>query len=125
MDNWVTERLTKNVVRLIEEFNTPGAALPQYIVGMFCEFVYFHSGIKTDSVYQFWVKNYALKYYDRVDDFIVWDRSKFKEQGVDYPFMKDLFKLKPEYEGRMIKKGYKDAATKSMGKYFDIERSIN
>ena len=125
MDNWMNEYSTKTLVRLSDEFNTPDSALPQYIVSMMDEFLWFHMLIKSDSLYKFWVERYALKYYDRVDEYIIWDRSKFKEGGVDYPYQKDVFKLKPEFEHRMIKKGYKDAATKSMGKYFDIERSVN
>jgi len=69
------------------------------------------------------VQEYVLKYYDRVESFYNWDRSKHKEH-VDYVFKKDIFKLKPEHEHRMIRKGYKDAATKSFGKYMDIERSF-
>ena len=38
--------------------------------------------------------------------------------------MKDIFKLKPEHEHRMIRKGYRNSASKSMGKYFDIERAF-
>ena len=125
MDNWMTEFGTKTLVRLTDEFNTPDAPLPQYLVGMFDENVYWVADVKQDSLYKHWVERYAFKYYDKVDEFIVWDRSRNKEQGLDYPHMKDIFKLKPEHEHRMIRKGYKDAATKSMGKYFDIERSLN
>lgn len=35
-----------------------------------------------------------------------------------------LYKLKPEYEFRMIKKGYKNSKNKSFGKYVDVERSF-
>jgi hypothetical protein len=35
---------------------------------------------------------------------------------------RNLYKLKPEYEKRMIKKGYSDSGTKSFGKYIDVER---
>ena len=38
---------------------------------------------------------------------------------------RNLYKLKSEYEFRMIKKGYKDCETKSFGKYIDIERSFH
>jgi hypothetical protein len=37
---------------------------------------------------------------------------------------RNLYKLKPEYEHRMIKKGYKDSKDKSFGKYIDVERSF-
>ena len=64
-----------------------------------------------------------LQYYDLVDKFYFWDRSKHHE-WVDYPFTKDMFKLKPEYESKMIRIGYRDAGSKSMGKYLDIERAF-
>ena len=58
-----------------------------------------------------------------MDSFYFWDRTKQKEH-TDHIYTKDVFKLKPEFEGRMIRKGYADAATKSMGKYFDIDRAF-
>ena len=35
-----------------------------------------------------------------------------------------LYKLKKEYEHRMIRKGYSDTS-KSLGKYMDVERSFH
>jgi len=123
MDKWVSESSTKNLVRLIDEINTPGSALPQYLAISFDEYVWHHLNVKADALYQICVDTYISKYYDKVDDFFLWDRSKRKEH-VDYVFRKDLWKLKPEHEHRMITKGYQESATKSMGKYFDIERSF-
>jgi hypothetical protein len=64
------------------------------------------------------------QYYERVDIFFYWNRSKSKEQ-IDYVHHKELWKLKKEYEGRMITAGYgKDPFTKSSGKYADIEKAF-
>ena len=116
--------MTKNIVRLVDEMNTPDAKLPQYLFTLPCEQVYFQLWLKTDLYYEAWINNFVLKYYDRVDRFYYWDRSKRRTEFVNYVYKKDLFKLKKEYEGRMIRKGYQDAATKSMGKYFDIDRAF-
>lgn len=43
----------------------------------------------------------------------------------DHVNHKNMYKLKKEFEHRMIRKGYKNAKNKSMGKYFDIERSFH
>lgn len=81
--------------------------------------------IRANSIYDIWIKNYISKYYEKVDDFFFWNRVHAKEQ-VDYVFKKDLWRLKPELEHRMIKAGYgKDADKKSFGKYFDIERAFH
>ena len=57
-------------------------------------------------------------------DFYLWNRLHVKEQ-VDFIFKKDVWKLKDEYAGRMIRKGYRNSDTKSLGKYFDIERAFH
>jgi hypothetical protein len=61
--------------------------------------------VKADALYKIWVRDYVNKYYDKVDDFFYWNRVMSKEE-VDYVFQKHLFKLKPEYEYRMIRSGY-------------------
>ena len=76
MDNWMTEFSTKTLVRLTDEFNTPESPLPQYLVGMFDENVSL-AKVKPDSLYKHWVERYALKYYDKLEDFIVWDKSRY------------------------------------------------
>lgn len=43
---------------------------------------------------------------------------------VDHVYKRDVFKLKPEYEHRMIRKGYEDVGERSLGKYFDIDRAF-
>lgn len=60
-----------------------------------------------------------------MDNYFFWNRVHAKEQ-VDYIYHKELWKLKPEYEYRMIRAGYgKDVWNKSLGKYFDIERAFH
>jgi len=124
MDKWVSELSTNNVVRLIDEFNTPDVKLPQYIHMQHCEKVW-SLIIRADSLYEIFVKNYVEKYYEKVDNFFYWNKSPKKEQ-VDYVYQRHLWKLKPEHEHRMIRAGYgKDIDNKSMGKYFDIERAFH
>lgn len=81
--------------------------------------------VRSNAVYQIFVKKHLSRYYDKVDDFFYWNRLFAKEQ-VDYIYKKDLWKLKPEHEHRMIRAGYgKDVDNKSLGKYFDIERAFH
>ena len=71
--------------------------------------------VRADSLYKIWTEKYISQYYDKVDDFFFWNRVHAKEQ-VDYVYKKDLWKLKPEHEHRMIRAGYgRDAAQKSFG----------
>lgn len=80
--------------------------------------------VRANSIYQIWINQYISKYYDKVDDYFYWNRIQHKEQ-TDYVYKKDLWKLKKEYEGRMITAGYgKDPWNKSLGKYMDIERAF-
>mmetsp|Transcript_38951 Transcript_38951/g.59221 ORF Transcript_38951/g.59221 Transcript_38951/m.59221 type:complete len:100 (-) Transcript_38951:28-327(-) len=79
--------------------------------------------VRADSIYDLWTEFFISQYYEKVDDFFYWNRIPHKEQ-VDYIFNRHLWKLKPEYEGRMITAGYADTE-KSLGKYFDIERSFH
>ena len=79
--------------------------------------------VRADALHNIWLRDYVHQYYEKVDDFYYWNRVPHKEQ-VDYVFYKQLYKLKPEYEDRMITAGYKNAETKSFGKYFDIERAF-
>jgi hypothetical protein len=122
MDKWVSELATTNLVRFIDEFNTPGAKLPQYINVQHCENVW-RMQVRADALHGIWLRDYVHKYYEKVDDFYYWNRIPHKEQ-VDYVFYKQLYKLKPEWEHRMIKAGYKNSENKSFGKYFDIERAF-
>lgn len=82
-----------------------------------------YSRIRFDSMYETWIKNQVSKYYTKVDESFYWNRSKHRNENSDHSFMKDVFRIRPEFRERMIRKGYQDAATKSMGKYFDIERA--
>ena len=83
-------------------------------------------GIQANALYKIWLNQYVSRYYDKVDDFYLWNRLHVKEQ-VDYIFKKDVWKLKPEYGERMIRKGYgvKNIMSKSLGKYFDVERAFH
>ena len=64
------------------------------------------------------------RYYDKIDNYFFWNRVPAKEQ-VDYVYQKEIWKLKPEFEGRMITAGYgKDPFEKSSGKYVDIEKAF-
>ena len=98
--------------------------LPQYLFVLPCEHVWSHLFVRTDLFYNYWVDNYVLQYYEKVVDQYYWDRSKIRSMFVDYVYKRDVFKLKPEYEHRMITKGYEDAGEKSLGKYFDIDRAF-
>jgi len=124
MDKWVNELQTAQIVRLVDELITPGAKLPQYLFMQHCEYVW-RMQVRSNAVYQIFVKKQLSRYYEKVDDFFYWNRLFAKEQ-VDYIYKKDLWKLKPEYEDRMIRAGYgKDMDNKSLGKYFDIERAFH
>ena len=79
--------------------------------------------VKADAPYNIWIRDYVEKYYEKVDGFFYWNRTMAKEQ-VDYVFYKHLYKLKKEYEYRMIRSGYQNPEKKSFGKYFDIERAF-
>ena len=79
--------------------------------------------VKADAPYNIWIRDYVSKYYEKVDGFFYWNRTMAKEQ-VDYVFYKHLYKLRKEYEYRMIKSGYQNPEKKSFGKYFDIERAF-
>lgn len=79
--------------------------------------------MRADLFHTFWVDRYVSKFYDRVTSYHYWDRSKHHEQA-ERAFRKEVYKLKPEFEHRMIRKGYKDSQSKSFGKYFDIERAF-
>ena len=104
MDKWVNELQTTQLVRFIDELNTPNAMLPQYLFFQHCENVW-RMQVQADSLYRLVVKLYLSKYYDKVDDFFFWNRVHAKEQ-VDYVFKKNVWKLKPQHEHRMIKAGY-------------------
>ena len=124
MESWTPEFGTTNLVRLIDEFNDPTALLPQYMNLRYCEHVY-RMNIRADSVYLIWIRKFVSRYYDKLQDFYYFNRMMHKNEGVDRIYKKDLWKLKPEYEHRMIRKGYGgDIANKSLGKYFDIERAF-
>jgi hypothetical protein len=70
-----------------------------------------------------WAKLYLSKYYEQVTDLFYWNQVPFKR--APYVFKRFLWKLKPEFEDRMIRAGYgRDTDNKSMGKYFDIERAF-
>lgn len=80
--------------------------------------------VRADSIHKIWSEFYLSKYYDKVEDFFFWNRIPAKEQ-VDYVYQKELWKLKPEYEYRMITAGYgKDPSNKSSGKLIDIEKAF-
>jgi len=124
MDNWVTELQTSQMLRFIDELNTPGAKLPQYLNTQHCENVW-RMMVKPDSLYRIWTEDYVSKYYDRVSDFFYWNKVPVKQE-VDYIFKRDLWKLKPQHEHRMIRAGYgPEPETKSLGKYVDIERAFH
>ena len=72
-----------------------------------------------DYFFQFF-ENIILRVYDKVDGYFYWKKKKKNEVLHRY-----LYKLKAEYEFRMIKKGYKDCEKKSFGKYIDVERSFH
>lgn len=78
MDKWVSELATTQQVRFIDELNTPGAKLPQYLNIQHCENVW-RMSVRADSVYDIWTKQYVSKYYDKVDDFFFWNRVHAKE----------------------------------------------
>ena len=81
--------------------------------------------VKADSLYNLTARLYLSKYYDKIDKFYFWNRVHAKEQ-VDYVFHKHVWKLKQSYEYRMIRAGYgQDPDNKSLGKYFDVERSFH
>lgn len=123
MEKWVTELQTTQMVRFIDELNT-GSQIPQYLHIQYCESTW-RMGLKADAPYNMWIANYVSKYYDKVTDFFFWNRIPAKEQ-VDYIFKRDLWKIKPEFEDRMIRAGYgQDPWNKSYGKYFDIERGFH
>ena len=104
MDKWVTELQTVQIVRFIDELNTPGVKIPQYLNVQYCENIW-RMSVRADSIHMIWSKFYLSQYYDKVDDYFFWNRVPAKEQ-VDYVYQKELWKLKPEYEGRMITAGY-------------------
>ena len=111
-------------MRMVDEMLTPGAKLPQYLSIQHCENVW-RMSVRADSTFKLWTKYFISNYYTRVDDYFYWNRIPHKEQ-VDYVFKRELWKLKPEYEGRMIKAGYgNDPMNTSLGKYFDIERAFH
>ena len=124
MEKWHTEHLVRNMLILTDEFNTPDAKLPEYLFLLPCEQTMWYLRIRLDSMYTAWVKKDVLKYYDHVMESFYWNRSKYRSELSDHSFMKDIYRLKPEFRHRMITKGYQDSATKSMGKYFDIERAF-
>lgn len=104
MDKWVTELQTVQIVRLIDELNTPGVKIPQYLNVQYCENVW-RMSVRADSIHMIWTNYYLDQYYEKVDDYFFWNRVPAKEQ-VDYVYQKELWKLKPEYEYRMITAGY-------------------
>ena len=65
-------------MRLIDEFITPGAKLPQYLFMQHCEYVW-RMQVRANAVYQIFVKKHLSRYYDRVDDFFFWNRVFAKE----------------------------------------------
>jgi len=79
--------------------------------------------VRADTLHNIWLRDYVHKYYEKVEDFYYWNRVPHKEQ-VDYVFKKQLYKLKTEWEHRMITAGYKNSENKSFGKYFDVERAF-
>ena len=124
MDPWVTESQIAVQLRLTDEFRTPNSPLPQYLFLHFCELTE-HQNINIDPelFYQIWVDEEVRQYYEEIDQFYYWGKFRFKPT-FDRVFKRSLFKLKPEFENRMIKKGYAGARSKSFGKYMDIERSF-
>ena len=79
MDKWVSELATTQLVRLMDEMNTPDAKLPQYLFMQHCEYVW-RMQVRSNAVYQIFVKKHLSRYYDRVDDFFYWNRLFAKEQ---------------------------------------------
>lgn len=78
MDKWVNELQTTQLVRFIDELNTPSAMLPQYLFIQHCENVW-RMQVKADSLYNLVAKLYISKYYDKVDNFYFWNRVHAKE----------------------------------------------
>ena len=122
MDRWVNEFHATQMVRFIDELLTPGAKLPQYLNTQYCEHVW-RMVVEPTSTYKIWSDLFISKYYEKVDKFFYFNRVRHKH--ADYIFTKDLWKLKPEYEHRMIRAGYGRDSNKSFGKYFDIERAFH
>ena len=83
------------------------------------ELKYVHPRLHNKEWFHDWLQHWLRT------DFFFWNRIPAKEQ-VDYIFKRDLWKIKPEFEDRMIRAGYgKDPWNKSYGKYFDIERGFH
>lgn len=78
MDKWVSELATTQLVRLMDEMNTPGAKLPQYLFMQHCEHVW-RMGVRANVLYNIWIEKYISQYYEKVDDFYFWNRLHVKE----------------------------------------------
>jgi len=57
MDKWVSELATTQLVRLMDEMNTPDAKLPQYLFMQHCEHVW-RMGVKANVLYKIWIDKY-------------------------------------------------------------------
>ena len=57
MDKWVSELATTQLVRLMDEMNTPDAKLPQYLFMQHCEHVW-RMGVKASVLYKIWIDKY-------------------------------------------------------------------
>ena len=57
MEKWNNEFQTRNQVRFIDELNTPGSKLPEYLNIQHCEMVWY-LGVRADSLYQIWTQDY-------------------------------------------------------------------
>ena len=123
LEKWITESETTTMIRLTDEMRTPSARLPQYLFLHYDEKdVYDRQFL--DTAYKIWERENVLKLYDKMDSFFYWNRMKV-QTAVQVVVHRHLYKLKPEFEHRMIRKGYRDAKDKSLGKYMDIERSFH
>jgi hypothetical protein len=58
MDKWVSELQSNIMLRFIDELNTPGAKLPQYLNTQYCELTW-RLNVRPDTLYKVWVKKYV------------------------------------------------------------------
>ena len=101
------------------------APLPQYMVLHFDEEV---QALKLEptTLFEIWRKDVVEEYYEEVINLFYWNKWRLLN---DLPYHSGeiyhryVYRLKPEYSHRQIKRGYGDKSKgKKMVKYFNIER---
>lgn len=123
-EKWVTESQVQSQVRFIDELQTPSSMLPQYLFYHYDENDTSFVPKDPTQLFRIFERDFLLKFYEKKHKFFYWNRMHLMGT-IDHCFHRNVYKLKKEYEHRMIRKGYKNASNKSLGKYFDIERSFH